>query len=173
MVIVYPIYPHLIRCYHPIRIPIIINIEGANSMISVEHSITIEKPVEEVYAYTNDPDNTSSWQGGVVSVKYPEGPLSKGTQFVEVRRFMGRDMETTVEVTAHELNKSYGAKALSGPIPFEVSVTYESVGSGTKMITLVEAEPGGFFKLAEGAVSKQLKKSLQEDAERLKSILES
>lgn len=142
-------------------------------MISVEHSITIVKLVEDVYAYTNDPDNTSSWQGGVVSVKYPEGPPALGTQFIEVRRFMGRDMETTVEITAHEPNMKYGAKALSGPIPFEVSVTYESVGNGTKMITVVEAEPGGFFKLAEGAVSKQLKKSLQEDAERLKSILES
>ncbi len=141
-------------------------------MIHAEHSITINKSVAEVFAYTNDPEKTTTWQGGVTSVKYPEGTPGVGTQYIEIRKFMGRDMETAVEITALEPNKKYAAKALSGPVPFEVTVNFESVGEGTMMTTIVEAEPGGFFKLAEGMVSKQLQKSLQEDSERLKAILE-
>jgi uncharacterized membrane protein len=141
-------------------------------MIREESVITINKPVAEVYSYTNNPNNSTKWQGGVVSVKYPDGIPSVGIQFIEVRKFMGRDMETTVEITALEPNSKYSAKALSGPVPFEVTVIYEDDGGNTKMTTTVEAEPGSFFKLAGGLVAKQLKKSLQEDAKRLKAILE-
>jgi uncharacterized membrane protein len=147
-------------------------IKETNIMIKVENSITIMKPVEEVFAYTYDPDNTTKWQGGVESVKYPEGSPKVGTQFIEVRKFMGREMETTLEITALEPNKKYAAKTLTGPVPYEVTVTYEPMDGGTKMTTIVEAEPGGFFKLAGGMVAKQLESSIQEDGKRLKSLLE-
>jgi len=39
------------------------------------------------------------------------------------------------------------------------------------MTTVIEAEPGGFFKMEEGRVAKQLEKSIQADNERLKSVL--
>jgi uncharacterized membrane protein len=141
-------------------------------MMKVENTITIERPVEEVFSYANDPANTSKWQSGVQSVKYPEGQPAVGQQFSEVRKFMGREMETTLEITALEPNRRFGAKTLDGPVPYEVVVTFEAVEGGTKMTTVIEGEAGGFFKLAEGLVAKQLEKSLREDSERLKSILE-
>lgn len=141
-------------------------------MIKAEHTITIDKPVEEVYAFTNDPDNTSKWQPGVISVKYPEGEPVEGTQFVEVRKFMGREMETTLEVTALKPNEKYAARTLTGPVSYEVTVSFEPADGGTKMTTYIEGEAGGFFKLAEGMVAKQLQKSIEEDSQRLKSILE-
>lgn len=141
-------------------------------MIKVENTITIMKSVEEVFNYSNDPDNTSEWQSGVEFVKYPEGTPTVGTQFTEVRKFMGREMNTTLEIIALEPNVKYAAKTLTGPVSYEVNVTYEKVGEGTKMTTVIEGEIGGFFKLAEGMVVKQLEKSLQEDSQRLKTLLE-
>ena len=141
-------------------------------MFKVENTVSINKPIQEVFAYVNDPDTTTKWQGGVEAVKYPPGNPGVGTQYTEVRKFMGREMNTTLEVTALEENKLYAAKTLDGPVLYEVTVTFEADGEGTKMTTAVEAEPGGFFKLAEGMVKKQLAQSLQEDGQRLKSILE-
>jgi uncharacterized membrane protein len=141
-------------------------------MINVENSVTINKPVEEVFTYTNDMNNIPKWQNGVETVKSSDETPKVGTQYTEVRQFMGREMETEVEITALEPNQKYAAKALSGPVPYEVTVTFEAVDGGTKMNTSIQAEPGGFFKLAEGMVAKQLKKSIQEDSQRLKSILE-
>jgi uncharacterized membrane protein len=141
-------------------------------MIKVENSILIQKSVEEVYAFTNNPENTTKWQGGVVSVKYQDEELREGVQFTEVRKFMGRDMETTLEITTLVPNEKYAAKTLDGPVPYEVTVTFESINGSTRMTTRVEGEAGGFFKLAEGMVAKQLEKSIKEDGERLKSILE-
>jgi len=40
------------------------------------------------------------------------------------------------------------------------------------MTTKVEGEPTGFFKIAEGMVASQLEKSLAEDGQRLKKLLE-
>jgi carbon monoxide dehydrogenase subunit G len=141
-------------------------------MIKAENTISIMKPVEDVYAYTSDPNKTSEWQSGVESVEYPEGTPKVGTQFTEVRKFMGREMNTTLEITALEPNVKYAAKTLTGPISYEVIVTFEKEGEGTKMTTVIEGETGGFFKLAEGMVAKQLKKSVEESGQRLKSLLE-
>jgi len=139
-------------------------------MIKVESSVTINKPVETVFAYVNDPDNSTKWQNGVDAVEY-QGEQIVGAQYTEVRKFMGREMRTTLEITQLEANKLWGAKTLTGPVPYEVRVTFEAVDNGTKMTTVVEAEPGGFFKLAAGAVKKQLETSMQEDGETLKKLL--
>ena len=85
---------------------------------------------------------------------------------------MGRDMKTTLEITAFEPNAKWAAKVVKGPVPYEVMSTFEAVGEGTKMTTHVEGEPKGFFKVAEGMVSGQLEKSLEEDSQRLKALVE-
>jgi hypothetical protein len=40
------------------------------------------------------------------------------------------------------------------------------------MTTHVEAEPKGFFKMAQGAVQSQLEKSLEESGQNLKKLME-
>lgn len=140
-------------------------------MIKVESSITINAPVETVFAYVNDPENSTKWQGGVDSVEY-QGEQVVGSQYTEIRKFMGREMRTSLEITQLVPNQLYAAKTLSGPVPYTVTVVFEPAGSGTKMTTTVEGEPSGFFKLAEGAVKKQLESSLKEDGETLKALLE-
>lgn len=140
-------------------------------MIKVENSITINAPVEKVFKFVTDPDNSTKWQGGVDAVEYA-GEQTVGGQYTEVRKFMGREMRTTLEVTQLEENKLWAAKTLTGPVPYKVTVTYEDMGGSTKMTTIVEAEPGGFFKLAEGAVKKQLASGLEEDSATLKDMIE-
>ena len=141
-------------------------------MIKVESSVLINKPVAVVFAFASDNANTAKWQGGVESV-IPDGPPNVvGSKYTEVRRFMGQEMKSTLEVTAYEVNAKWGAKVLKGPVPFEVTATFEDVGGATKMTTHVEGEPKGFFKVAEGMLQGQMEKSLQEDGLRLKSILE-
>jgi len=64
------------------------------------------------------------------------------------------------------------ARVLKGPVPYTVTVSYGAADGGTKMTTMVEGEPTGFFKIAEGMVASQLEKSLGENGELLKKILE-
>jgi len=142
-------------------------------MIKVEKSVVIKKPVGEVFAYVQNNENSTKWQGGVTSVQMEEGPDNVvGSRYTEVRKFLGQEMKTTMEITAFTQNAKWAAKVIKGPVPYEVTMTYESVPEGTKITTLVEGEPTGFFKLAEGMVAGTLGKSLEEDQNHLKAILE-
>ena len=141
-------------------------------MIQVEKAVLINRPVAEVFNFVSNGDNTTKWQGGVEAV-IPEGPPNVvGSRYTEVRKFMGQEMKSTMEITAFEQNARWAARVIKGPVPYEVTATFEDSGGGTKMTTRVEGEPTGFFKIAEGMLKGQLEKSLEEDGQRLKGILE-
>jgi uncharacterized protein YndB with AHSA1/START domain len=141
-------------------------------MIKVESSVVINKPLAEVFAFATNNDNATKWQGGVEAVIADGPPNVIGSWHTEVRKFMGQEMKSTMELTAFEPNTKWAAKVVKGPVPYEVTVIYEAAGSGTKMTTKVVGEPTGFFKIAEGMVASQLEKSLAEDGQRLKKLLE-
>jgi len=142
-------------------------------MINVEVSIVINRPIEEVFAFFTEPANNPKWEEGLIECrKTSPGPMGVGAQVLEVRKFMGRHMESNLEVTAFEPNKKYAVKVASGPIQFELSAMFETVGDGTKISTSGQGEPGGFFKLAEGLVKKQLQSQVEGDMGRLKKLLE-
>jgi Polyketide cyclase / dehydrase and lipid transport len=141
-------------------------------MINVEKSIFINKTPADVFAFVTAEGNYTKFQAAVVEV-IEGGPRNTvGSQFTEVRKFMGQDMRTTLEITAFEPNAKWAAKVIKGPVPYEVTVTYEASDGGTKYTTKVVGEPRGFFKLAEGVVASQLEKSLAEDGQKLKELLE-
>jgi uncharacterized membrane protein len=142
-------------------------------MIKVEASVVILKPIEEVFAYSNDPANNKNWQEGLVESRITSsGPIGVGTQMTDVRKFLGQKMDSKLEVTAYEPNKRTSLKTLSGPVRFEITQTYEPAEGGTRLTMIGEGEPGGVFKLAEGAVKKQFETQLQGDLERLKKVME-
>jgi uncharacterized protein YndB with AHSA1/START domain len=141
-------------------------------MIKVEKSILIHKPVDEVFNFVTAEGNYTKFQAGVTEV-IESGPRNTvGSQFTEVRKFMGQEMRTTLEITEFVPNKKWAAKVVKGPVPYNVMVTYEHSDGGTKYTTLVEGEPKGFFKIAENLVAGQLEKSLSEDELKLKELLE-
>ena len=141
-------------------------------MIRVEKSVVINKPVEEVFGFVSAEDSYTKWQAGVEEV-IENGPRNTvGSQFTEVRKFMGQEMRTTLVLTEFVPNARWAAKVVKGPVPYEVTMTFTSVDGGTQVTTSVEGEPKGFFKLAEGMVAGQLEKSLEEDGLKLKQLVE-
>ena len=96
-------------------------------MVTNEKIITINRPVEEVFAYVSDLQNGPQWQNGLLEVRrITKGPLGIGTQFTAVRKFMGRKMESVIEFTTYEPNKKIAFKSISGTSPFEQSFIFES-----------------------------------------------
>lgn len=139
-------------------------------MINIEKSVVVDKPLDEVFAFVSDGSNTPSWQGGLEAVEGPTNVV--GSQYTEVRKFMGREMRSLLEVTAFAPGSHWAARVIKGPVPYDVSLRVEPQDGGTRVTTRVEGEPTGFFKVAEGMVKSQLEKSLAEDLERLKKLLE-
>jgi uncharacterized membrane protein len=142
-------------------------------MISIEKSVHINKPAVDVFAFLSDFSNDAKWQADVVrSETTSPGPVGVGTTALYVQKFLGREMKNDVVVTAYEPPKRLGIKTTSGPVQFEAVNELEAMGGGTHLTVKIQGEPGGFFKLAEGMVSKELEKSIARDLAKLKEILE-
>jgi uncharacterized protein YndB with AHSA1/START domain len=140
-------------------------------MVRAEHSLFIERPPAEVFAYTTDPEKLPEWQSTALEATM-SGPFRQGAHGTEVRKFLGRRMETGVEVTAYEQDRRFALKGVSGPIPFNFEQTLEPSDGGTNVNVVLEAQPGGFFKLAEPLVERAIRRQMRADYEQLKDILE-
>ncbi|HEX2696724.1 MAG TPA: SRPBCC family protein [Anaerolineales bacterium] len=142
-------------------------------MITQDFSQEIKAPVEKVFTYVTDFRKNAEWQEGVTeSTQTPDGPTQLGTKFKTARTFLGQKLEATGEVTEFVPNKKFAFKTSSGPIQFSLTQTFEAVAGGTKLNVHVDMEAGGFFKLAEGALLGNLKKTIDEQSQKLKTLLE-
>ena len=142
-------------------------------MVSFEVEKLIGRTPQEVFDYVTDPANDVKWQESAKSSEWvSEAPHGVGSQVHSVNRFMGRNIDSMLEITAWDPPGAFGQKAVSGPIPFEIAMRLEEQDGGTKLTINGTAEAGGFFKIAEGLVGKQLQKQIEKDFETLKQVLE-
>lgn len=142
-------------------------------MAKVEVSVVINRPIEEVFAFAANIENNAQWQSGVLEAQVTsEGPIGVGTTYRYVTQLLGRRIEADGEVTEYESNRKYSFKSTSGPFPIEGGLTCEAAEGGTKVTLAVEADVGGFFKMAEPLVVRTIKKQFEADVGKLKDLLE-
>lgn len=139
-------------------------------MVTFEQSVYVEDSPQAVFEYVTNPANDAEWQGSIESSEWvSEGPPDAGSRVKSVVKFMGREFESTAEITEWEPPSRYGMRVEEGPVPFELSVRIEPEGSGSLVTLNGQAEVGSFFKLAEGLVGKQLQKQFETDLNTMKS----
>lgn len=141
-------------------------------MVRAEESIFVERPIEEVFAYLTDLERVPEWQTNVLFLQLQSGSLRTGAKLVELRKFLGRKVESVVEVTGYEPPYRYTIEVQSGPIPFEISNVLSDAEGGTRIDAVVEGEPGKFFGLVEWRVVKAVERELWNSLATLKDILE-
>ena len=141
-------------------------------MVRAEESIFVERPIEEVFAYLTDLEHVPEWQTNVLFLQLQSGSLRPGAKLVELRKFLGRKVESVVEVTEYEPPHRYTIKVQSGPIPFEISNVLSESEGGARIDAVVEGEPGRFFGLVEWRVVKAVERELWNSLATLKDILE-
>ena len=140
--------------------------------MTFEHELRIERPPREVFAFLTELGNVPRWQSGVKDVRPEgEGELAVGSRFLEVREFMGRRAESTLEVTALEPEREFSIRVVEGPIPFAVRHLLAPEATGTRLTVRGEGEPGGVLKLGGGLVAGAVKRQSGADLARLKRLL--
>jgi hypothetical protein len=143
-------------------------------MIRHDFTVEIKAPLEKVFAFTTDFTNFVKWQDGISQASQsPEGPTRAGTTFTLTRTFLGQRIEAAGNVTEFVPNARCTFKTTAGPMQLSVVQSYESIPAGTRLTLHLEAEPGGFFKLAEGAMERQITAAFDSQVQKLKSLLES
>ncbi len=142
-------------------------------MVRVEDSIVVSRPIAEVFAYLTDPETLPEWQGSCLEARLDgDGPMRAGSRVVETRKFLGRRMESTMEVAEYEPPRRFAVKVGSGPVPFTATNSLSEADGGTRIDAVIEAEPGGFFRLAEPLVVRAVERELRNNLATLKDVLE-
>ena len=138
-----------------------------------ELTIDIARPPGDVYAYLADPLHLREWQQDVEEVRDATGePLAAGATFTEVRTFLGKRLESTLEVTASEAGKEFSLRTLAGPVRVSIRHLLEPTTAGTRLTLLGEADPGRLFGLGGPLLRKAAERRARSDFERLKRRLE-
>jgi carbon monoxide dehydrogenase subunit G len=143
-------------------------------MINLGLGVLIDRPVSQVYAFLTNPLNLPRWQANVKDIKaLSPGAAGVGSAFSVVSEMLGRRIEGRMEIVGMEPDRSFTFKMTAGPMHLQIKADFKTVGTGTKLALNAQAEPGGLFKLAEGALAGQVKSQMEANLARLKSVLES
>ena len=142
-------------------------------MARFEVSNTIKRPVEDVFAVVSDFSNGSQWSSGASEPpkKTSDGPIGVGTTWHSIGKAAGRKIESDYEYTEFEPNRKI-VSTTTKPFPITSTITTESVAGGTHISQTIEAQPGGFFRLAEPLVVAITTRQFQSDLDSLRDLME-
>jgi hypothetical protein len=84
---------------------------------------------------------------------------------------MGNRMESQMQVSAFEQNKSWSVTTTGVPTPVETVYSFEAAGDTTTLAISMELA-GGYPAAAEAAVKQQMQKSLDDQGSRIKQMVE-
>ena len=141
----------------------------------IKHSIEINRPAEEVFAFLDQLDRHSEWQSSLVSATVEtEGPTCVGTRVVERRKVPGGARDIPYEITEHEPPRKASFRGTAGPVRPVGTVTVDPVGESSSRMSLeLELEGHGIGKLFAPLARHQAAKEVPASHEKFKQLLES
>jgi uncharacterized membrane protein len=141
----------------------------------IKHSIEINRPAEEVFAYLDQLDRHHEWQSTLVSERVEtEGPTRVGTHVVERRKVIGGERDIPYEITDHDPPRKASFRGTAGPVRPVGTMTVEPAGESSSRVTIeLDLEGHGIGKLFAFFGRRQAAKEVPQDQATLKERLES
>ena len=142
----------------------------------VENTITIERPIEEVFEYVSTPENDPTWVSvSIRNQRTSPGPMRVGMTTEEDVKIFGRTSRDTWEVTEYEPPTVIAYRATSGLLSGGVvRVRCEPVEGATRLTHAVEYQPRGIYYKTIAPLMPWATKRLIDSLDRtLKNLLES
>jgi len=131
-------------------------------------SLTVKRPLDEVFAYVADFERAPEWITDLVRVeKLTPGDVGVGTRFTQVVSLGGQELEGTMEVRAYEPPHVYAYEGEGGPTRFTARFTLTPEGESTLIRHDYEVVLGGGLALMAPVVSGWLKKNSETALENL------
>jgi uncharacterized protein YndB with AHSA1/START domain len=116
-------------------------------MPSAERTVSIRRPVDQVFRFLADGRTATQWRSGVIDVSKVSGDGLGAVYRQQVRGPGGRAIDADYEITAFEPDKLIGFRAIAGPVRPTGSFAVEAMGDATILTFKLDAELGGWKKL--------------------------
>jgi hypothetical protein len=141
--------------------------------LRIIESVTIRRPVGEVFAFAGDYENDPIWRSGVVEMRYETpGGLRAGALTREVMRFLGCRATTVAEIVGVERDRRTAFESRGGPVPVWGGRTFEPVDGGTRFTYELSMRPGGPWTLLSPVLATMLRRRAARDLGKLEALLE-
>jgi uncharacterized membrane protein len=145
-------------------------------MPTIEESIEIARPWDEVFAYATDVEHITLYQSNLVDYEQetPE-PRDKGARDRGIAKVAGKKLEFTQEVAEWDPPRRVLLRSLEAPMSWELEMRFEELGPSRTRMTLHQEvdELGGFFgRLGDALVTKMYSRDVRSNLENLKSLME-
>jgi uncharacterized protein YndB with AHSA1/START domain len=118
------------------------------SMIKIEGSVLIDRPVEKVWNFLTSVENASKWDTGIVEARQTsEGSVGLGTTVEAISESRGRRRIMPIKVTAYDPDKRVAWSVNAGFAMGKVTYDFENVEGGTRLSKSTELELKGLYNL--------------------------
>ena len=141
-------------------------------MPSAQHSITIRRPVGDVFRFVADGENAKQWRPGVLDVSHQSGDGLGAVYRQGVKGPGGRRIAADYEVTAFEPDRRIGFQAIAGPVRPHGEYRFTTDGDATTVSLALDATVTGWKRLVMGRAVQSTMDSEVRNLDTLKSILE-
>ncbi|WP_335871629.1 SRPBCC family protein [Bacillus sp. 2205SS5-2] len=143
-------------------------------MPEFQDTVTIDHPLEKVFAFACDVRNGQKFMKNVVRCeKLTEGPIGKGTKFNETRIIGNREASSIIEISEFTPNQSYSAQSETKGLCAKYHYQFKEIGSTTQVSFQCDIFTKGLImKLAKPMFVKIMKKEDGDHLQRLKHELE-
>jgi uncharacterized membrane protein len=141
-------------------------------MPSAQHSVSIRRPVAEVFAFVADGENAMRWRPGVLDVSRQSGEGLGAIYRQGVKGPGGRRIAADYEITAFEPDRRIAFRAIAGPVRPTGEYRFAADGDGATVSLALDATLTGWKRLLMGRAVQSTMDSEVRNLDTLKSILE-
>jgi uncharacterized protein YndB with AHSA1/START domain len=138
-------------------------------MIKVERTITIHRPVDEVFAFLSGVEHGPQYISGQRTAhKTSAGPMGIGTTFATTGKFLRRGGSN--EITEYEPNRRLAWKKATSPWA-TTAWQFEPSGPSTRVTFTQVTEAPGLLRLAKPVMEGRANSQVDHDLGALKELL--
>jgi len=138
--------------------------------------VDIKRTRGDIYAVLEDAEKNPKWLPAMSSCKWTTPPpIGVGSRYEQVARYLGKEIRTTFEVTAHEPGHSITIQSREGSsFPLTVTRQVHQRGESHCLVTeMVDSDPSGFYRIAAPVLHAMVRRSILRSYKRLRELMES
>ena len=143
--------------------------------MKMEHSVVIERPIDEVFELATCLRRCVVWRSALLtSTKTSDGPVGVGTTFDQEVRMLGKSRINTAVITEYQPPRRFVYKHVSGLSAYEARFLFEPEGNGTRFTVDLEGEPASLWlkMVPESLVLRQIRDTITAEMDTLKMMME-
>jgi uncharacterized membrane protein len=130
-------------------------------MPAAEHTVTVERPIEEVFAFLADAENDPRWRSAVLDIARVEGDGVGARYRQGVKGPMGRRVPADFEISEYAPPRAIGFRGTAGPVRPDGRYELEPVDGGTRVRFSLSFQPRGVARLMSPSVARAMRGEVQ------------